>query len=401
MNEIISRTENQLGVMPVGKLVFKYALPGTIALVVNALYNIIDQIFVGRGVGYLGNGATNVVFPMMIFTIAIGSMIGDGCAAYFSLEQGKGNGEDASKGVCNATVLTIACGILMMMVSLIFMEPLCCLFGATDNILPYAIDYGRIIAIGFSFGTINIGLGAFVRADGSPKYAMAGLFLGCIINLICDPIFIFVLDWGIKGAAFATILGMLANSIMMLVYLKHCKTAVIRKEYFILDIKICKRFLSLGISSFINQMSCVIVITVSNKLLVAYGALSKYGADIPISVMGITMKVNSIVNNIVQGISTGTQPILGYNYGAGKMERVKKTYKIAVLCCTITVVIAFLIFQLAPMKVVSLFGSQSELYNEFAVLCLTIWLLACPANGFQTCTGFFFQSVGKPLLSTI
>ena len=392
---------NPLGTRPIGRLVMQFAVPSIISLVINALYNIVDQIFVGWGVGYLGNAATNVIFPMTVFMLALSALFGDGCAAYFSLQLGQGNKEKASAGVCSSMIFTVTVGFIFMCIVLLFLEPICILFGATENSLPYAMDYGFYIALGFVFSSIDVALSTIVRADGSPKYSMVGLLLGCVTNIILDPIFIFVFHWGVKGAALATIAGQFLNAVFLLAYIPRFKNVSVRKEYFIPRLSVVKNVVSLGASSFILQFSIVLLVTVSNKLLVKYGALSKYGADIPIATMGITMKVNQIVINIVQGIATGAQPIIGYNYGAGKYDRTKRTFKIIVVSSTAAMLAAFIIFQLFPMQIVSLFGSEDALYNEFAVKCLKIYLMLCFLNGVQMCTGFFFQAVGRPAISSI
>lgn len=401
MSGKVKNTVNPLGTDSIPGLIARFAIPSAVALVVNALYNIVDQIFIGWSVGYLGNGATNVIFPLTVFVLSLSSMLGDGCSSYMSLELGKGDKESASQGVCNTLPIAILMGIVLAALSLIFLEPLCRLFGATDNNLPYAMEYGRIIAVGFPFAVIDSSMTAVVRADGSPRYSMIGLFIGCGTNLILDPVLIFGFDMGMTGAAVATILGEIFNAVFLLFYLPRFRSVSIRKKYMRTKAGTMGKVLSLGASSFILQFSIVLMITCSNKLLVKYGALSKYGADIPIAAMGIAMKVNQIVVNIVQGIATGSQPIIGYNYGAKKYERTKQAFKIVVISSVTAMTIAFIIFEFFPMAVVSLFGSESELYNEFAVKCFRIYLCLCILNGFQMPVGFFFQAVGKPVLSSV
>ncbi|MCD8086023.1 MAG: MATE family efflux transporter [Clostridiales bacterium] len=393
-------TANPLGTERIGKLILRFSIPSIISMVVNALYNIIDQIFIGQGVGYLGNGATNVIMPLTIIVIALALLIGDGASAYLSLKLGQGDSSSAAKGVGNAVSMTFVVGIILCALFQIFLKPLCLLFGATEDILPYALDYGRIIAWGVLFAAIDSSLAGMIRADGSPRYSMAGLLIGCITNIILDPIFIFAFQWGVKGAALATILGQIFNAIFYLAYLRRFKSIRLKKECFVISGKITAKVCSLGLSSFITQIAMVLVIAVTNNVLVTYGAKSVYGSDIPLTTIGITMKVNQILTAIILGMATGAQPIFGYNYGCKQIDRVKQTYKIVLAVSTVVLIFAFLIFQFAPMRIVSLFGSESELYNEFAVKCFRIFLLACPINGCQMVSGVFFQAIGKPTQAT-
>jgi putative MATE family efflux protein len=400
MDTTVTKT-NPLGTERIGKLILAFAVPSIISMVVNALYNIVDQIFIGQGVGYLGNGATNVVMPMTVIAIALSLLIGDGAAAYLSLKLGEGDEESAARGIgCSISVMAAA-GVVLCVLFNLFLEPLCRLFGATEDILPYAMDYGRIISYGILFSSIDSGMAGMIRADGSPKYSMAGLLAGCITNIILDPIFIFVFHWGVKGAAWATIAGQILNAFLYLAYIWRFKSIKLDKKCFRVSGKVVAKVSSLGISSFITQIAIVLVMAVTNNILVSYGAQSKYGAEIPLTTIGITMKVNQIVSAVLLGLATGAQPIWGYNYGSGQKDRVKQAYRIILAASTIMLVLAFLVFQLAPMSIVRLFGSESELYNEFAVKCFRIFLLACPINGLQMATGIFFQAIGKPTQATV
>ncbi len=400
MDTTVTKT-NPLGTERIGKLVLTFAVPSIISMVVNALYNIVDQIFIGQGVGYLGNGATNVVMPMTVIAIALSLLIGDGAAAYLSLKLGEGDEKSAARGVgCSISVMAIV-GIILCILFNLFLEPLCILFGATEDILPYAMDYGRIISYGILFSSIDSGMAGMIRADGSPKFSMAGLLVGCITNIILDPIFIFVFHWGVKGAAWATIAGQILNAFLYLAYIWKFKSIKLDKECFRISGKVMAKVSSLGVSSFITQIAIVLVMAVTNNVLVSYGAESKYGAEIPLTTIGITMKVNQIVSAVLLGLATGAQPIFGYNYGSGQKDRVKQAYRIVLAVSTIVLILAFLVFQFAPMSIVNLFGSESELYNEFAVKCFKIFLLACPINGLQMATGVFFQAIGKPTQATV
>lgn len=401
MEKVLSENKSPFATEPVGRLILKFAIPCVISLLVNSLYNIVDQIFIGWGVGYLGNGATNVVFPITIIALALSLMIGDGGAAFLSLKLGEGDIDSAKKGVGNAVIMVTAVSIILMAVFLIFINPILTLFGATDALRTYALQYGYIIGIGLPFMMIPAALNSMIRADGSPKYAMFSMILGAVINTVFDPIFIFVFDMGVRGAAIATVMGQVATFIMSAIYLFHFKTFRFDASAFRLKRKTCGKVLSLGISSFITQIAITIVMALSNNLLVAYGAQSVYGSEIPLTAMGIVMKVNQILISILVGISTGAQPIIGYNYGSKNFLRVRKAFDIAVVASEIVAIIAFLIFQFAPMSVVSLFGSEEGLYNEFAVLSFRIFLLFCPLTGFQTVMAIYLQAIGKPVKSAI
>ncbi len=397
----MEKEENILGTEKISKLMLKFSIPSIISLVVNSLYNIVDQIFIGRGIGYLGNGATNVVFPITVLAMALAFMIGDGGAAYLSLKLGQKKKEEASKGVANAIIIGIIVSLIMFVGGSIFLPQLLNLFGCTDGLRPYAIDYGRIIVIGLPFFILGSVLNGMIRADGSPKYAMTSMVTGAILNIILDPIFIFPLNMGVEGAALATIISQFVTFLMNVLYIKKFKTIDISRKTFKFELKTCLKVLSLGISSFINQMSFVLLISVQNNLLGKYGAESKFGPDIPITVLGIVMKINQILTSIIIGVAVGAQPIVGYNYGAGKFDRVKKTLK-TVLTCTLTVsTFAFILFQTIPEKLISIFGSGDSNYMEFACLTFRTYLLLCIANGVQIPSGIFFQAIGKSIKSAI
>lgn len=401
MEQAVSQSKSPFATEPIGRLIVKFAVPCVISLLVNSLYNIVDQIFIGWGVGYLGNGATNVVFPITIIALALSMMIGDGGAAYLSLKLGEGDVASAKKGVGNAIVMVPAVSIVLLVVFLIFVDPILTLFGATEALRPYALEYGYIIGIGLPFTMIPTALNSMIRADGSPKYAMFSVVLGAVINTVFDPIFIFVLHMGVQGAAIATVMGQVASFVVSIIYITRFKTFRFDKVMFRLKRRVCQNILTLGISSFITQIAITIVMALTNNLLAAYGAASVYGPEIPLTAMGIVMKVNQILISILVGIATGAQPIIGYNYGAKNFERVKKAFDIALVASEIVSVIAFLVFQFAPMSVVSVFGSEEGLYNEFAVMSFRIFLMLCPLTGFQTVAAIYLQAIGKPVKSAI
>ena len=351
--------------------------------------------------GYLGNGATNIVFPITIIALALSMMIGNGGAAYLSLKMGEGEVETAKKGVGNAVTLVTIVSILLAVIFLIWIDPILTLFGATDVLRPFALEYGFIIGAGLPFMMISAAINSMIRADGSPKYAMLSMVIGAIINVILDPVFIFVFQMGVKGAAIATIIGQVASFVVSVLYMPHFKSVQLNKSSFSPCAKVSVNIVIFGLSSFITQFAITIVMALTNNLLAKYGEQSVYGAEIPLTATGIVMKVNQIMIAILLGIATGTQPIIGYNYGAKSYHRVKKALEISLIASEIVSVAAFLIFQFAPMSVVSLFGSEEGLYNEFAVKAFRIFLMLCPLTGFQTIAAVYLQAVGKPVKSAI
>lgn len=392
------KKSNPLGWERIGKLLFKFSLPGIISMLVNSLYNIVDQIFIGQGVGYLGNGATTVIFPLTTIALAFSLLIGDGCASYMSLMLGRREEEKASKGVAVAVWGAILIGTLLAGLFILLLEPLCLLFGATPLILPYAKEYGLIIALGMPFASVSVAYAGFIRADGSPIYNMVGLISGCVANIVLDYLFIMHFNWGVKGAALATIIGQAINAVIYIVYLFKLKTVKLNKKIIAqsFNLKYFLRVAKMGASSFINQALIVIIIGAQNNLLKTYGAQSVYGPEIPMTALGVTMKLFNIIMAVLIGLSGGSQPIWGYNYGSGRKDRVRKTFFYSCLVGTIVMVIAFAVFQLFPEQVVSIFGHEDALYTEFSVKCLKIYLFALPLFAVRMMVSSLLQSVGKP-----
>lgn len=388
---------NPLGTENTGRLAARYAIPSVISLVVNSLYNMVDQVFIGQGVGYLGNAATNVIMPMTLILMAVAMMFGNGASAYMSLQLGKGDAQKAEKGVGNMVTLLIGSGILFLILFEIMLQPVCYLFGARGEVMGYAMDYGKIIVLGFPVFVIGVGFGNVIRADGRPKASMAGMLIGCVTNMILDPIFIFVCKWGVQGAAWATIIGQLLNAVFYIVCLYRFQTIRLKRTDFIPHLHTAGRIVSLGMSSFFTQIASTVVIAVQNNLLVKYGARSVYGADIPMAALGITMKTSQLITSIAMGIASGVQPILGYNYGSRQYDRVKQTFKISIGTCTVIMFAALFVFQVFPEAIIHIFGQESELYMEFAVKCFRIYLLACFMIPFGMVIGIFYQAIGKPV----
>lgn len=384
----------------ISKLLLRFSIPCIMSLLVSSLYNIVDQIFIGRGVGYLGNGATNVVFPITIISLAIALMLGDGSAAYLSLCQGKKDTKSGNKSMGNVVMLLLASGLLMAIIFAILKSQILIAFGATPNNLSYANEYFDFIILGIPFFVIGNGLNSIIRADGSPQFAMITTLAGCIINVILDPVAIFALHMGMKGAAIATIAGQIVTAVCGVFYiLFKAKSFKLSLKNMIPDMDIIRRFVPLGISSFLTQISIVVIMGVMNNILVKYGAMSKYGADIPLTVVGIVMKVFQIVVSICIGIAAGSQPIVGYNYGAGQYKRVKELFTTIIKAEAIVGAISLFMFEVFPLQITSIFGSEDGLYNEFAVLSFRVFLSMIILTCIQKSTSVFLQSLGKPVMS--
>ena len=393
--------ENILGTEKISSLIRKFSIPCIISMVVNALYNIVDQIFIGRGVGYLGNGATNVVFPLTIIGLAISLMCGDGTSAYLSLKLGEKKKEEAAKGVANGIILACILSVLFCTITLIFLPQLLNLFGCTDNLRELSLAYGGIISMGLPFAMVATTLNSIIRSDGSPKYSMTTMIAGAVLNIILDPIFIFKFNMGVQGAAIATVISQILNFVLNVLYIRKFKSIRISKKSLALHFNIVKKIMALGISSFITQMSYVCVMSVINNLLGKYGADTKYGSEIPITVVGIVMKINQILTSVILGIAVGAQPIFGYNYGAKKLDRVKTTLKYVIGSSVCIIILAFILFQTIPDKLISIFGSGDDNYIEFACIAFRTYLLLCICNGVQIPSGIFFQAIGKSSKSAL
>ena len=395
------RQENELAVKSIGKLVAKFAIPSVISLTVTALYNIVDQIFIGNKIGYLGNGATNVVFPITALAHGLAMLLGCGCAAYMNLNMGKGKNKEADKGVGNTIVSLVLLAIILPLLCELLLSPLLNIFGATTANKLLAIAYGRIIVAGFPFVIMYSGLNQIIRSDGNPKMAMVSMLSGAIINVGLDAWFMYGLNLGIKGAAWATIIGQGISFLISLACIFKLKNVHLTKECFKMKGSTIGRICAIGVSSFITQAEIVILTIVMNNVLVKYGAQSAYGEDIPMTAMGIAMKVNSVLTNIIAGIAIGGQPIISFNYGAKQYDRVKKTYKTCVIAAVLVSTVAFLSFQLIPEYISGIFGNEGELYTAFACKAFRIYLMFVILIAVVNVSGVFIQSIGKPVKSAV
>ena len=397
----MNQEENILGSEKIGRLIRKFSVPCILSLLVNSLYNIVDQIFIGQRVGYLGNGATNIIFPIVIICLAIALMFGDGSAAFLSLRLGQKKPEEASKGVGNGIALSVILSLVLCILGGLFLPQIINVFGCTPELRQYALSYGYVIVIGIPFMIIGTTLNSIIRADGNPRYAMITMILGAVLNIILDYILMYPLNMGVRGAAIATITSQIVTAILNVAYIRKFKSIKFEKSSLRLKLKTCKEIVGLGISSFITEMSFVVLMAFENNLLSMYGAQSEFGAEIPITVLGIVMKISQILNSIIIGIAAGSQPIIGYNYGAQNFDRVKKTLKYVLGISLIISTIAFGLFQLIPEKLISIFGSEGAEYTKFACMSFRIYLMLCIFNGIQIPSGIFFQAIGKSIKSVI
>lgn len=392
---------NPLGYEKISKLLRGFAIPSIIAMLVSSLYNIVDQIFIGQGVGYLGNAATNVAYPLTTICLTIALLIGVGSASRFSLYLGAGEKEKASHVVGTAFCMMVILGIIYAIVIEIFLIPLLTAFGATKDVMPYAISYTRITAVGMPLLIVINAMSSLIRADGSPKYSMMCMLIGAIVNTILDPILIFSFDMGVAGAAIATVIGQIFSFIMAIYYIKRFQSVELHKSHFQLVPKECLKIASLGMSNSLNQVAITFVQIVLNNSLTYYGAMSAFGKEIPLAACGIVMKTNAILFAVIIGISQGTQPIVGFNYGAKKYDRVKQAYKLAIMWNLIVSCIGFILFQFFPKSIISIFGTGEPLYFEFAVKFMRIFLFMVIINGVQLISSNFFAAIGKPVKGLI
>lgn len=402
-----SKSSESLGTEKISKLMLKFSVPCVLSLLVSALYNIVDQIFIGNSeLSTLGNAATGVVFPIFIIAQAFAWCFGDGCAAYLNICQGKQDTQSAHKAIGTGLIITLFVSFVLIAVFYPLKTQLLILFGASENSIDMAVEYFNIILAFFPLYMLSNMMNAVIRADGSPAWSMASMLAGAVINIILDPVMIFGFHWGMTGAAVATVIGQCASFVISFIYFFRTKTFKLSKNSFVPDFKSFSGALKLGISSFITQMTIVVISLVCNIMLAKYGALSQYGVDIPIAIIGIESKVFTVVINLVVGIVLGCQPIIGYNIGAKNYARVKRIYR-AILWCTLIIGVAStLLFELAPQAVVGIFGTPTNIPNPkdywlFAEKTFRIFLSLVTFTCTIKMTSIFFQAVGKPVQAVI
>lgn len=394
-------TENQssyLGKEKLSKLLGRFAIPCILSLIISCLYNIVDQIFVGNMIGTAGNAATGIIFPITVIGWGVSLFFGDGAAAYLSMALGKKETQKIHTGVANAVLMAFLSGVVIIAIAYAGGENLLKLLGAKDaETLSLATDYGVIIYAMMPFALAQNCLASIIRADGSPKLAMGAMFTGAIINIIGDPIFISFM--GISGAAVATILGQFVSFLICASYLFRAKSFKIGAKSFAPDGRLLRQIMALGTSSFLTQLSIVVITVINNILLVEYGALSPYGQVIPLSAFVVIMKLFQIILNIAIGIAAGAQPIVGYNYGARLYSRVRELLKLILMYTAIVCIVATLLIELFPKAFIMMFGSDGELYLEFATACLRIYLSLILFTCLQKDCAIFLQSIGKAHLA--
>lgn len=401
------RAENPLGYEPIAPLMLKYAIPSIISGLVGAIYNIVDQLFIGRGVGMLGNAATNVAFPLVTFTIAMSLLIGVGTASNFNLQLGARNEEKAKRIFGTGISLSIIFGLIITFFAIMLLPKLLIIFGSTEEVYPYAYEYASITTKGTLFLMASIVFPILIRADGSPRFAMIVALTGAILNMILDPIFIFIFNMGIAGAAWATVISQTVSTIMGVYYfLVKLQSFDLTRSMFN-PVQKCSRFscaldiFKLGLSPLVNHFSIMIMTIVLNQSLNYYGKLSAYGSSTPLAVVGVISKVNVLYIAILIGISLGAQPIMGFNYGAKKFDRVKEATLINMRAVTIISIITFAIFQLFPLQIIRIFGTGTPEYEEFAIRYIRIFMFMIPLNGAQPAASFLFTAIGKPVKGLI
>jgi putative MATE family efflux protein len=386
----------QLGEMKVSKLIIKFSIPAIIGMLVNALYNVVDRIYIGHGVGSLGIAGTTVAFPVMLIIMAFAMLIGVGANTLVSIRLGENKKEEAEGIFGNALVLLVVINLILSIIGLIVLVPFLKLLGASEQVLPYARDYLQIILIGGVFQSVGMGMNNFIRSEGNPKIAMYTMLIGAIINTVLDPVFIFIFHWGMQGAALATIISQAVSAVWVLAYFIKGKSLLkIRIKYLKLHPAYVGSILALGAAPFAMQIAASVLNFIMNT------GLGKYGGDVAISGMGI---VNSIITLMIMpifGINQGVQPIIGYNYGARKYERVKEAYKIAVIFATVIVVIGWIVTRLFPEQLVYLFNTEDTELINFSSFAIKRFLICLPIIGFQIVSSNYFQAIGKPTHSAL
>ncbi len=393
--------DNPLGIEPVGKLLKSFALPSVAAFLVNNLYNIVDQIFIGQGVGYQGNAATTVAFPIVTIVLSLSMLVGAGGSAYASIRLGEGKFSIAEKVLGNMMTILIIVGLLLCGIGFLFFEPMLRLFGAKDTIMEYAKDYSSIILLGVPFMMVGAGLSNMARTDGSPKMAMLSMLVGAVLNTVLDPIYIFVFKWGVKGAAIATITSQILSAIILVWYFRRKGKMRLKKQYLKPEWQLIIAFCSLGVSSFIVQIANTLLQVILNNSLVYYGDACSVGGDVALSAMGIVLKVSAILIGINIGIGTGAQPIVGFNYGAKKPQRIKDTYLLSVKIASICSIIGWIGCVFFPKYLLMIFGSGDANFMNFAVKSMQVYMFGIFISGIQIVSTGYFQATGQALKASV
>lgn len=396
MSEQKKAKGNPLGILPIPELLLKFTVPSIVAMLTSALYNIVDQFFIGNSVGELGNAATNVAFPLTTCCIAIALLFGIGGASAFNLAKGAGEHEKAAYYMGNAITGMLSLGVVMLIITQIFLEPMLRAFGTPESVMGYACTYVRITSIGFPMLIFTSGGGHLIRADGSPNFSMLCNLTGAVINTILDAIFVFGMHLGMAGAAWATIIGQYISAGLAVRYLMHCKSLTLTRAHLKPQRQVTLKVMSLGTAAGTNQLAMMIVQLVMNRSLTYYGARSVYGEEIPLACAGIITKVNQVFFSFIIGLSQGLQPIVSFNYGAKKYTRVRRAYLLTIGIGFIISAAAFAVFQIFPEPIIALFGEGSPEYVAFAVSYFRVFLFFTWLNFVQPITSNTFTAIGKP-----
>lgn len=395
-------TNEQLSTQNEWKLLLKYALPSITAMIINSIYNIVDQIFIGQGVGYLGNAATNVAYPLVVFTMGVTLMFAHGNSAFVNLQLGAGNRKAADE---SSSTSAFYAGVVLLVITIlcfVFIKPILYLFGATDNSYSYAFVYTAIVLIGVPVNAVASVFSNCIKADGNPTYSMVSLGAGAVLNCFLDPLFIFVFKWGVAGGALATIIGQYFSFFLTFRYIrKKMKNFELGIKHINLKSPYMLKVISLGASTFAMRICTVIVNVVLNNTLRTYGAASVYGADIVLAASGIVQKLMTVLQSFVQGLANAQQPIIGFNYGAKYYGRVKRVFLISLGLGTLSGVLFWFAAMFFPEQLISIFGSENALYVEFAVLCLKTKFKVVFIMSLIFITSYFYQAIGKPLQSVV
>ena len=387
--------KNPLESAPLGSLILKYSLPAIASSLVNSIYNVVDQIFVGNSVGELGNAATNVVFPLVLIVAALAMTFGVGGASAFSLYLGSKEEQKAKSVAGTSLTLTLLTGVVLAVLTLLFLRPILTAFGGRGQTLEYAIEYTRIVAFGTPLAMLGTGASQLIRADGSPRYAMLSTTLGAVLNAVLDPILIFGFDLGMSGAAWATVIGRLVSSVLILRYFGRFQSVTLERRDYLPRKSSVLRILKIGIAAGAMQFASTVISIVMNNVLGYYGELSPYGRDIPLACVGIITKVAALFDGVSLGIAQSMQPIIGYNYGAGNYDRIKTAFrKVGRIIAGISFA-AFLCFQLFPHQITAIFGGGDAMYFAFAARYFRIHLFCTFIVGPQLLCTQFFPSIGK------
>lgn len=391
---IKSEAANPLAVLPVSRLLMKFAIPSVLSMLVDALYNIVDQIFIGQGVGYLGITATTVTFPFVTIILSIATLLGIGGSVYTSISLGSGKSREAEKTLGTVFTLSVIIGILFSALCLAFLKPLVSSFGATEVSLPYVLDYAPIILLGAPFSMAAIALSSMARADGSPILAMGCFLVGAVLNLLLDPIYIFVLGWGVKGAAIATVTSQVLSFIILVVYFLKKGHIRLKRQNLCPTLPVCGQIAALGLPACMIQVAATLLQIELNKTVVRYGTES-ISSEAALSAIGIVLRISSVVVSVCVGIALGMQPIIGFNKGAGLDKRVKETFHKAAGVASIVSIGGWLCCELFPSGILQLFGMDEPAYMAFGTQCMRIFLFGMVVAGFQVVSSQYYLATGQ------